>query len=90
MEETPHSSALDVGCGTGDLLDGLAQRFDSVTGLEPDPVIEQIASARTVAGRLPVEMTAPVVVPVETLAEIKRAAKAHLSGSRSHPRQCAA
>lgn len=32
----PHSSALDVGCGTGNLLDGLAQRFDFVTGVEPD------------------------------------------------------
>lgn len=42
----PHSSALDVGCGTGNLLDRLAQRFDSVTGVEPDPATEQIAAAR--------------------------------------------
>ena len=42
----PRSSALDVGCGTGDLLDRLAQRFDSVTGVEPDAATEQIAAAR--------------------------------------------
>ncbi|OYD60747.1 class I SAM-dependent methyltransferase [Rhodococcus sp. OK302] len=42
----PHSSALDVGCGTGNLLDRLAQRFDSVTGVEPDSATEQIAAAR--------------------------------------------
>ena len=41
-----HSCALDVGCGTGNLLDRLAQRFDSVTGVEPDPATEQIAAAR--------------------------------------------
>ena len=169
LEETPHTSALDVGCGTGNLLERLAQRFDSVTGLEPDPLTEQIASARfhshttvkirraaladvslgerfdaatlvavlhhlplestmsrlremlspggclvivgcyrestaadrllsvlasglnpfvgwvkhrKVAERLPVEMTAPIAVPAETMAEIKRAALAQLPGCR--------
>ena len=42
----PHSSALDVGCGTGNLLGRLVQRFDSVTGVEPNVATEQIAAAR--------------------------------------------
>ena len=46
LDETAHSTALDVGCGTGNLLDRLAQQFDSVTGLEPDPLTAQTASAR--------------------------------------------
>ena len=46
LDGTAHSTALDVGCGTGNLLDRLAQRFDSVTGLEPDPLTAQAASAR--------------------------------------------
>lgn len=42
---TSRSSALDVGCGTGNLLDCLARRCDSVTGVEPDSATQQIAAA---------------------------------------------
>ena len=37
---------LDVGCGTGNLLDLLRHRAESVTGLEPDPATAEIAEAR--------------------------------------------
>ncbi|MBQ9053025.1 class I SAM-dependent methyltransferase [Rhodococcus sp. (in: high G+C Gram-positive bacteria)] len=59
----PHSSALDVGCGTGNLLDRLAQRFDSVTGVEPDPATEQIVAARF-------SSHAAVEIRCSTLAEV--------------------
>lgn len=36
-------AALDVGCGTGDLVRQLAQRFEHVTGVDADPVSVQIA-----------------------------------------------
>lgn len=37
---------LDVGCGTGSLLDRLRARAVSVTGIEPDPVVARVAEAR--------------------------------------------
>ncbi|GAA3250181.1 class I SAM-dependent methyltransferase [Nonomuraea helvata] len=37
---------LDVGCGTGNLIDRLRLRAVSVTGLEPDPPTARIAAAR--------------------------------------------
>lgn len=39
-------SALDIGCGTGNLVASLATAVDQVTGLEPDPDAGKIASAR--------------------------------------------
>ncbi|PZG16392.1 class I SAM-dependent methyltransferase [Nonomuraea aridisoli] len=37
---------LDVGCGTGNLIDLLRSRAVSVTGLEPDPATARVAAAR--------------------------------------------
>lgn len=53
--------ALDVGCGTGNLVARLASVLDEVTGLEPDAVTASLASAalstnpnvRIVHGRFP-------------------------------------
>lgn len=44
---TPHPrSALDVGCGTGNLIARLVSVVDQVTGLEPDPATARVAAAR--------------------------------------------
>jgi 2-polyprenyl-3-methyl-5-hydroxy-6-metoxy-1,4-benzoquinol methylase len=39
------TSALDVGCGTGNLLLRLARRFPEVVGIEADPATAALASA---------------------------------------------
>lgn len=39
-------SALDIGCGTGNLVNRLAAVVDQVTGIEPDPDAGRIATAR--------------------------------------------
>jgi SAM-dependent methyltransferase len=39
-------SALDIGCGTGNLAGRLAGVVDQVTGLEPDPEASRIATER--------------------------------------------
>lgn len=39
-------SALDIGCGTGNLVAGLATVVDHVTGIEPEPEVGKIASGR--------------------------------------------
>ena len=39
------TSALDVGCGTGNLLLRLAHRFPEVVGIEADPATAALASA---------------------------------------------
>jgi len=46
---TRRGSALDVGCGRGELLAVLAQHFDRVRGIDIDPEMRQ-ASARRCAG----------------------------------------
>lgn len=44
---TPHPrKALDIGCGTGNLLARLAGTVDQVTGIEPDPPTAATAAAR--------------------------------------------
>lgn len=48
-------SALDVGCGRGGLLERLADRFDEVTGIDPDPAMCAAARSR-LAGRPGVEV----------------------------------
>ncbi|MBT2267479.1 class I SAM-dependent methyltransferase [Rhodococcus erythropolis] len=40
--------ALDVGCGTGNLIELLRRRFDVVVGVEPDPATSAAVSARFV------------------------------------------
>lgn len=40
--------ALDVGCGTGNLIDLLRRRFDVVVGVEPDPTTSAAVRARFV------------------------------------------
>jgi len=42
-------SALDIGCGTGNLVVRLAGVLDQVTGLEPDPEASRIAAERSAA-----------------------------------------
>lgn len=37
---------LDIGCGTGNLIDRLRTRVDHVTGIEPDPATARFAAAR--------------------------------------------
>ncbi|MEV0247202.1 class I SAM-dependent methyltransferase [Nocardia sp. NPDC050712] len=39
-------SVLDIGCGTGNLIDRLRSRVARVTGLEPDPAAARAAAAR--------------------------------------------
>lgn len=39
-------SALDIGCGTGNLVARLADVVDQVTGLEPDPATARVAAQR--------------------------------------------
>ncbi len=41
------TDALDVGCGTGNLVRKLARVFPSVTGLEPDPPTAELARRTT-------------------------------------------
>lgn len=37
---------LDIGCGTGNLIDRLRTRVDHVTGIEPDPATAHFAATR--------------------------------------------
>ncbi|MGI8417054.1 MAG: class I SAM-dependent methyltransferase [Nakamurella sp.] len=46
IRSTDRTSALDVGCGTGNLVARLATVFDSVTGIEPDPQVGDLAAGR--------------------------------------------
>lgn len=39
-------SALDVGCGTGNLVERLSRMFPDVTGVEPDLTVAAVAKAR--------------------------------------------
>lgn len=39
------TSALDIGCGTGNLLRRLARRFPRVVGIEADPATAELAAA---------------------------------------------
>lgn len=39
------TSALDIGCGTGNLLRRLAERFPHVLGIEADPITAELAAA---------------------------------------------
>lgn len=64
---------LDVGCGTGDLIERLRRRVPEVTGMEPDP--------DTAA---PPHMRAPTAEPSHTLARVRAAVARHLPGARVH------
>lgn len=49
--ETPRESALDVGCGTGNLVALLQESFTVVRGLEPDPATARYAQKRFASDR---------------------------------------
>jgi len=43
------STAIDVGCGTGNLVRALARRVDRATGIDTDPAVVDLARSRSTA-----------------------------------------